>query len=106
MTIEDSPAPRVLQLYCRIEVAVTDPAALTAQAVAELRAADIDWAREADDLPSAVAELRADQHLALGSVVDIGRIVDDVAGVEFRGGHCWAESGTRREPFGPPDIRP
>ncbi|MFI9640348.1 hypothetical protein ACIG87_09790 [Micromonospora sp. NPDC051925] len=101
MTTEGS---RVLQLYCRVEIAVTDPAALTDHAVAELRAADIDWAQEQDDLPSAIAELRSDLADALGSVVDLGRVVDGLPGVEFRGGLCWAETGPRREPFGPADT--
>ncbi|MBM0257068.1 hypothetical protein [Micromonospora sp. 4G55] len=92
------PTPQVLQLYCRVEVSVTDPAALTAHAVAQLRAADIDWSREEDDLASAVAELRGDPARALGSVADISRILDDVPGVEFRGGACRAEITRHDEP--------
>ncbi|MEU5938963.1 hypothetical protein ABZ807_07190 [Micromonospora sp. NPDC047548] len=94
MTNADRSAPRALQLYCRVEVAVTDPAALTAHAVAQLRAADIDWSREEDDLDSAAAELRADLTGALGSVADISRIIDGVPGVEFRGGA--GRAGPRR----------
>ena len=68
MTTEGAPGSRRLQLDRRIDIAVTDPAALTDHAVAELRAADIDWAQEEDDLPSADAELRGDLTLALASV--------------------------------------
>ena len=87
------PTSQVLHLYCRVQVSVTEHAALTAHAVALLRAADIDWSREEDDLASAVAELRGDLARAVGSVTDISRILDDVPGVEFRGGTCRAEGG-------------
>ncbi|MEV5447784.1 hypothetical protein AB0N23_35520, partial [Streptomyces sp. NPDC052644] len=65
MATDGDPGSRRLQLYCRIDVTVTDPAALTDHAVAELHAADIDWAQEEDDLVSASAELRGDLTRAL-----------------------------------------
>ncbi|WDZ86046.1 hypothetical protein [Micromonospora cathayae] len=99
----DDPSSRTVQLYCRIEVLVTDPDAVTGRAVAELRAADVDWSTEEDDLDSACAELRDSLTTSLASLADIGRVVDDVPGVEFRGGICWAESGPPREPFPPTD---
>lgn len=106
MTTEGAPGSRRLQLHCRIDIAVTDPAALTGHAVAELRAADIDWAQEEDDLPSADAELRGDLTLALASVADLSRVVDGVPGVEFRGGVCWAETGPPRASFAPTGGQP
>ncbi|MFY1625885.1 hypothetical protein ACN268_22220 [Micromonospora sp. WMMD735] len=93
MPTDGDPGSRRLRLYCRIDVTVTDPAALTGHAVAELCAADIDWTQEEDDLPSASAELRADLTRALASVADVTRIVDGVPGIEVRGGVCWAETG-------------
>lgn len=95
--------PLTLHVYCRIDVVVTDPQALIERAVAELRAADIDWSTEEDDLESASAELRADLPLSLAAVADISRVVDGVPGMAFRGGRCWAEAGPPREPFHPAD---
>ncbi|MCM0678515.1 hypothetical protein NCC78_28140 [Micromonospora phytophila] len=86
-----------LHVYCRLTVNVTDPRALVDHAVADLRKADIDWAAEEDDLASAVAELRADLAAALGSVVDVGRMVEGLPGVAARGGLCWAEPGPPRD---------
>ncbi|WP_431916732.1 hypothetical protein [Micromonospora wenchangensis] len=110
MTTDGDPGSRRLQIYCRIDVTVTDPAALTDHAVAGLRAAEIDWAREEDDLASASAELRGDLTRALASVADVTRVVDVIPGVEFRGGVCWAEAGPPRAPFaptgGPPPTAP
>ncbi|MER5701765.1 hypothetical protein ABT023_07375 [Micromonospora sp. NPDC002296] len=99
----DTPAPPLtLQVHCRAEVVVTDPEALVAYAVADLRDADIDWSQEEDDLDTAVEKLRADITSCLASAVDPGVLVEGVPGVEFRGGLCWAESGPAREPFHPP----
>ncbi|KOX14754.1 hypothetical protein ACWD6L_01450 [Micromonospora profundi] len=92
-----------MQVYCRLEVIVTDPAAVSALAVRELRAADIDWSTEEDDLESAVEELRADLASSLAGVVDISGLVDGIPGVEFRGGLCWAEQAPPRDPFGQRD---
>ncbi|MGC4764000.1 hypothetical protein ACLQ20_14190 [Micromonospora sp. DT46] len=97
MTDVDAPEPLILHLYCRLTVAVTDPQALTDHAVADLRAADIDWSAEEDDLDTAVADLRNDVVMSLASVVDISRMVDGVPGVVAKGGLCWAEPGPPRE---------
>ncbi|MGK5440522.1 hypothetical protein ACSNN7_01640 [Micromonospora sp. URMC 105] len=94
-------APLTLHLYCRIDVVITDAHALTDGAVAELHAADVDWSKEDDDLQAATAELRGSVAFSLGAVADVGRLVDGVPGVEFRGGVCWAEPGPPRETFAP-----
>ncbi|MEH0939181.1 hypothetical protein [Micromonospora psammae] len=94
----DLPPSRTFQVYCRVEVVVTDAQALTGHAVAELTAADIDWSEEDDDLPSAIAELRADPAAALDSVVDIGALVDGVPGVEALRGRSWVEAGPPDDP--------
>lgn len=94
-------APFTLHLYCRVDVLVTDTETLTNRAVAEMRDAEIDWSKEDDDLESATAELRRDVALSLGAVTDISRMIEDVPGVEFRGGLCWAEPGPPREMFSP-----
>ncbi|MBM0230992.1 hypothetical protein JNW91_03320 [Micromonospora sp. STR1_7] len=90
-----------MQLYCRVEVLVTDPAAVIDLAVGDLRAADIDWSTEEDDLETAVEELRGDLATSLAGVVDISQLGEDIPGVEFRGGLCWAEQGPARDPFRP-----
>ncbi|WP_435206160.1 hypothetical protein [Micromonospora sp. bgisy143] len=99
--MDELSAPVTVQLYCRVEVVVTDPAAVTGRAIADLRAADIDWSAEDDDLETAVEDLRSDLVTSLAAVVDIGRLGDGVPGVEFRGGLCWAEQGPARDPFRP-----
>lgn len=91
--------PVTMHLYCRVEVTVTDPSAVTGHAIADLRSADIDWSTEEDDLETAVEELRLDLATSLAGVADISRICDDIPGVEFRGGLCWAEPGPARDPF-------
>ncbi|MDG4835912.1 hypothetical protein O7631_05225 [Micromonospora sp. WMMD967] len=98
--MDEQRTPVTVHLYCRVEVLVTDPAAVTGQAVADLRAADLDWCAEEDDLETAVEDLRSDVVAALAGVVDISRLSDGVPGVEFRGGRCWAEQGPARDPFG------
>ncbi|MBG6101440.1 hypothetical protein IW249_001854 [Micromonospora vinacea] len=97
--MDEQSEPVILHLYCRVDVVVTDPAAVIGHAVADLRSAGIDWSTEENDLDTAVDELRADPTTSLASVADISRLVDDVPGVEFRAGHCWAESGPAREAF-------
>ncbi|MEU8286138.1 hypothetical protein AB0C01_17575 [Micromonospora sp. NPDC048905] len=82
-------------------VLVTDPAAVTGHAVADRRAADIDWSTEEGDLETAVEELRSDLATSVSSIVDISHLVDGIPGVEFRGGLCWAEQGPSRDPFRP-----
>ncbi|WP_444949406.1 hypothetical protein [Micromonospora ureilytica] len=100
--MDEQPEPVTLHLYCRVDVVVTDAAAVTGHAVADLGAAGIDWSTEEVDLDTAAEELRADLTTSLASVADISRLVDDIPGVEFRGGHCWAESGPVREAFPAP----
>ncbi|MEU7935454.1 hypothetical protein [Micromonospora echinofusca] len=97
MTDAGTPEPLTLNVYCRLTVAVTDPQALTDYAVADLRAADIDWPAEEDDLEAAAADLRNDIVVSLASVVDISRMVEGLPGVAARGGLCWAEPGPPRE---------
>ncbi|WP_176921730.1 hypothetical protein [Micromonospora sp. WMMB235] len=89
--------PFALHLYCRVDVLVTDAEALTDRAVAQLRDADVEWRTEDDDLESAVGELRGSVADSLGAVVDIGRLIEGIPGVEFRGGWCRAEPGPPRE---------
>ncbi|WP_328651621.1 hypothetical protein OG598_27010 [Micromonospora sp. NBC_00330] len=97
--MDEQPEPVILHLYCRVDVLVTDPAAVTGHAVADLRSAGIDWSTEEDDLDTAAEELRGEVTASLASLADISRLVDDIPGVEFRGGRCWAESGPVREAF-------
>ncbi|MGW3786279.1 hypothetical protein ACWD5Z_16965 [Micromonospora chokoriensis] len=97
--MDEQRTPVTVHVYCRVEVLVTDPAAVIGQAIADLRAADIDWSAEEDDLETAVEDLRSDVVTALAGVVDISRLSDGVPGVEFRGGLCWAEQGPARDPF-------
>ncbi|MGI5524694.1 hypothetical protein ACQEUX_27685 [Micromonospora sp. CA-259024] len=95
----EQPAPVTMHIYCRVEVTVTDPVAVTGHAIADLRAADIDWSTEEDDLDAAVEELRSDLATSLAGVVDISQLGAGIPGVEFRGGLCWAEQGPARDPF-------
>ncbi|MET8250410.1 hypothetical protein [Micromonospora sp. NPDC005197] len=97
--MDEQPTSVTVHIYCRVEVVVTDPAAVTGHAIADLRAADIDWSEEADDLETAVEELRSDLATSLAAVVDISQLGDGIPGVEFRGGLCWAEQGPARDPF-------
>ncbi|WP_410810602.1 hypothetical protein [Micromonospora sp. 067-2] len=97
--MDEQSAPLTMHLYCRVDVVVTDPAAVTGQAIAELRAAGIDWSAEEDDLDRAADELRADLPSSMASVVDISGLVGDVPGVEFRGGLCWVEPSPPRDAF-------
>jgi hypothetical protein len=91
--------PIIVQVYCRLEVKVTDPDAVINRAAQELREADIDWAEEGDDVDSAVAALRASLPNSLVAILDEAQIFEGVPGVVFRGGHTWAEIGTPRESF-------
>ncbi|MEU1395361.1 hypothetical protein ABZ403_04730 [Micromonospora zamorensis] len=97
--MDQQSAPVTMHIYCRVKVIVTDQAAVTRQAVAELRAADIDWSTEEDDLESAVEELRSDLAASVSDLVDISHLVEGIPGVEFRGGLCWTEQGPARDPF-------
>ncbi|MFJ6163668.1 hypothetical protein ACIQH6_00985 [Micromonospora orduensis] len=97
--MDETRVPVTLHVYCRVDLVVTDPQAVTAHAVAGLRSANIDWSTEEDDLDTAAEELRGDLVGSLASVLDISRVTDGVPGVEFRGGRCWAESGAARDGF-------
>jgi hypothetical protein len=90
--------PITVQIYCRLEVIVDDPGAVTALAVQQLRDADIDWPAEEDDLETAAAELSADLLNSLADLADPHRMLAGAPGVETRGGRIWAE-------FGPPHPR-
>ncbi|GIF68369.1 hypothetical protein Ais01nite_64040 [Asanoa ishikariensis] len=95
-----------MQVYCRVEVLVRAPAAVAERAVRELTGADIDWSAEPDTLAEAVAELRTDLPQALGSLLDPHRMLSDVSGVEFRGGHLWVEPGAPSPRFLPGFVEP
>jgi hypothetical protein len=82
-----------VQVYCRLTVVVEDPAAVTGQAVRQLREAEIDWAAEEDDLESAAAELGADLLASIAGLAEPDRMFDGVPGLDVRGGHVWAERG-------------
>ncbi|MBF9132079.1 hypothetical protein I0C86_24410 [Plantactinospora sp. S1510] len=90
-----------MQVYCRLEVVVHDPEAVTSLAGQQLRAADIDWSEEDDDVDTAVSELTADLVESLAGVVDPDRMLDGVTGVEARGGRIWAEIGEAHQRFQP-----
>ncbi|MEV4534617.1 hypothetical protein AB0J82_12385 [Asanoa sp. NPDC049518] len=98
--------PVVMQVYCRVEVLVRDPAAVGELAVRELTEADLDWSAEPDTLDEAVAELRTDLPQALGSVLVPHRMLPDVPGVEFRGAHLWVEHGGPSPRFLPGFVDP
>jgi hypothetical protein len=83
--------PITVQIHCRLTVTVDDPGAVTAIAAGQLRAADIDWAAEADDLETAAAELEADLPRSLAGLADPSRLFPAIPGVTVTGGHIWAE---------------
>ncbi|MEV7329957.1 hypothetical protein [Micromonospora sp. NPDC093244] len=58
--MDESRTPVTLHVYCRIDVLVTDPEAVTAHAVAALRSGDIDWSTEEEDVDTATTGLRSD----------------------------------------------
>jgi hypothetical protein len=93
--------PVVKQGYCRVEVVVGDAAAVAELAVLRLRDAEIDWPRERGSVDDAAAELRADLAQALAGVVDPGRMLDGVQGVQMRRGRWWAEHGEPSARFQP-----
>jgi hypothetical protein len=92
-------SPIVMQVYCRVEIRIDDPEVVLAAAERELRTADIDWSREVDTVEEAVAELRGDLAMSVASLVEPYRMLDDVPGMEFRGGTCWAEVGPPSDAF-------
>jgi hypothetical protein len=91
----------VMQLDCRVEVAVDDIEAVADLAVQRLRKTNIDWSQERNTLENAVAELRADLAQLWASLADPARAVEDVPGVRVRGGRWWVELGTPSERFKP-----
>ncbi|MFI5838619.1 hypothetical protein ACIA8K_02720 [Catenuloplanes sp. NPDC051500] len=97
----DEGTPIVVQLYCRFELVVPDPDAVTRHAVARLREADIDWPTESQTLDEAAAEMRTDLLQSLAGLLDPDAAVHDMPGVEIRGGRWWAESGPGSERFEP-----
>ncbi|WP_433729522.1 hypothetical protein ACQP2Y_17665 [Actinoplanes sp. CA-051413] len=94
-------SPVTVQIYCRLTVTVQDPEAVTALAVRQLAAADIDWADEQDDLETASEELRTDLLASLASVAEPARMLDGIPGVSADGGHIWAERGDPNSRFQP-----
>ncbi|MEU4690674.1 hypothetical protein [Actinoplanes sp. NPDC023714] len=82
--------PRTVELHCRLTVRVDDPAAVTALAVRRLRAANIDWDEEEDDLETAAAELGADLLTGLASLADPDGLLAGVPGVAVTGAHVRA----------------
>jgi len=88
--------PLVFTLHCQVEVWVADPDGLGELAVRDLRSSDIDWSREADDVETASAELRADPAMALAAMVDPERLIESLPGVTMRGGRVWAEANQRQ----------
>jgi hypothetical protein len=100
----------VLQVYCRIEVVIDDPAAVAQRAIEALREADIEWSTEQDTLPEAIADIRDDLSQALASLIEPDRMLEGVPGIQVRGGRWWAEPGPPTERFNPgfpePDPSP
>ncbi|MGC5018739.1 MULTISPECIES: hypothetical protein [unclassified Micromonospora] len=91
----------IVQVYCRLEVTVDDPDAVSELAGQQLRTADIDWSSERDTVEEAVAELRGDLAQSLASLVNPDRVLEGVPGVEVRRGRWWAEVGPPSERFQP-----
>jgi hypothetical protein len=69
--------PLIMQIYCRLEVAVNDPDVIAKLAGQQLREADIDWSRKEEDLEEAVHQLESDLQEALACVVEQNRKPDD-----------------------------
>ncbi|MFC3988080.1 hypothetical protein [Actinoplanes siamensis] len=93
--------PVVMQVYCRVEVSIEDPAAVAELAVRRLREAEIDWADEPGTLEQGEQELRADLPQALAGLVDPLVMFRDVPGVDLRGARLWAEGGSPDPRFQP-----
>ena len=88
------PTTVTVEIHCRLTVTMDDPEAVAELAVQELRAADIDWAEEEDDLETATAELRADLVRSVAAVADPERMLAGTPGLTIDGGHVWAELGS------------
>ncbi|MEV4704985.1 hypothetical protein [Actinoplanes sp. NPDC049316] len=95
------PQPTTVQIYCRLTVTVHDAEAVTNLAVERLRAADIDWSAEEDDLQTAADELKADLLNSLAGLAEPDRVLAGVPGVTARGSRVWAESGEPDPRFQP-----
>ncbi|MEV0135100.1 hypothetical protein AB0H83_42440 [Dactylosporangium sp. NPDC050688] len=90
--------PLIMQIYCRLEVAVNDPSVIAKLAGQQLRDADINWSRKEEDLEEAVHQLESDLQEALACVVEQHRMTEHLPGVEPRGGLVFTT-------FGKPDDR-
>ena len=91
--------PIVVQLYCRLEVAIDDPGAILDLATHRLREADIDWSSEEDTLDEAVDEMRRDLAESLASLINPDGLLAGVPGVAMRRGRYWAEIAPSAERF-------
>ena len=89
---------RTMHIYCRVDVIVTYLASITRQAVADLRAADIDSSTEEDDLETAVEELRSD---LAASVSDLVRISSALSTASRGWSFAAASAGPNRARPGP-----
>lgn len=93
--------PRVVQVYCRLELVIPDPDAVTDRAAARLGEADIDWSTEPQTRDEAIAEMRADLLQSVAGLLDVDAAVADLPGVELRGARWWAEPGPPSDRFEP-----
>jgi hypothetical protein len=93
--------PTMVQIYCRLTVAVHDAEAVTNLAIQQLRNADIDWSVEEDDLETASTELKANLLNSLASLAEPARMLDGIPGVDPRGGRIWVEKGESHPRFQP-----
>ncbi|GAA3457051.1 hypothetical protein GCM10018962_88850 [Dactylosporangium matsuzakiense] len=93
--------PLIMQIYCRLEVAVTDPQAVAKLAGQQLREADIDWSRREEDLDEAVHQLESDLTQALSCVIEHDRMIEHLPGVEPRGGLAFTTIGKPDDRFRP-----
>jgi hypothetical protein len=85
--------PITVQIHCRLTVTVHDPEAVTDLAVQQLRAAEIDWPAEEDDLETASAELKADLLNSLAGLAEPDQMFAGIPGVTVNGGRVWAGPG-------------
>src|SRR5258705_11089355 len=93
--------PLIMQIYCRLEVAVTDPETVAKLAGQQLREADIDWSRREEDLEEAVHQLESDLTQALACVIEHDRMIEHLPGIEPRGGVAFTTFGKPHARFGP-----
>jgi hypothetical protein len=93
--------PLIVQIYCRLEVAVTDPDAIAKLAGQQLREAEIDWTRAEEDLEEAIHQLESDLPQALACVIEQHRMTEHLPGVEVRGGLVFTAVGEPDDRFRP-----